>query len=268
LFDRIGRRVELTPQGRSTLERARALVFDADELRGDAAALEDGSAGVLRVGMGSGPGAMLTTPLLLHAARECPRLRVEVSRAGTELLLQALRARALDALIVDARSLRPAADLRTDSRLEMRGTFMVRKGHPLGRLRAGVGFEAVARYPIASTPLSDEVARILIQRYGPQAHPERCVTLRCDEVRSLVEITRSSDAVLIAIRAAAPDLVELRMKPALDATAQFCLVTLARHTEAPALAMVRLLMQRHLSDGRGDAAGRRPQGLRAAPASM
>ncbi|MDE1929623.1 MAG: LysR family transcriptional regulator, partial [Burkholderiales bacterium] len=38
LFDRNGRRVELTPQGRSTRERARALVFDAAELRGDAAA--------------------------------------------------------------------------------------------------------------------------------------------------------------------------------------------------------------------------------------
>lgn len=249
LFDRIGRRAELTPQGRATLERARRLVFDADELRTASAAQGDGRSGVLRIGMGSGPGAMLMTPLLLHAAQECPQLRVEVSRAGTEALVQALRARTLDALIVDARSLRPAADLRTDSLHEMRGTFMVRKGHPLSKLRSGVTFDDVARYPIASTPLSDEVARVLIQRYGAQAHPEHCVTLRCDELRSLVEVARSSDAVLIAIRAAAPDLVELKMLPALDATARFGLVTLARHTEAPALAMVRMLMRRHLDDG-------------------
>ena len=32
LFDRIGRRAELTPMGRETLERARQLVFDAQEI--------------------------------------------------------------------------------------------------------------------------------------------------------------------------------------------------------------------------------------------
>jgi hypothetical protein len=26
-------------------------------------------------------------------------------------------------------------------------------------------------YPMASTPLSDEVARVLVERYGPQSHP-------------------------------------------------------------------------------------------------
>lgn len=102
--------------------------------------------------------------------------------------------------------------------------------------------------PLASTPLSDEVARILMERYGPRAHPALCVTLRCDEIPSLVEVARHSDAVVLAIRAAAPDLVELRMKPALDATARFGLVTLAGRTEAPALPLVRQMMQQLLHD--------------------
>lgn len=248
LFDRVGRRIELTAFGRATLERARQLVSDAEELQGSGQRSREGERGVLRIGMGSGPGAMLMTPLLMTIALDHPQVHVEIARGGTELLVQSLRARTLDALVVDARSLKPAPDLRAELLHEMRGAFMVRRGHPLTRVRGGVGFEAVSRYPIASTPLSDEVARILIARYGPQAHPEHCVTLRCEEIASLVEVAEHSDAVLLAIRAAAPTLVELVMRPALDATARLGLVTLARRTEAPLLGIVRELMGDRLRD--------------------
>lgn len=248
LFDRIGRRIELTPFGRETLARAQLLLTDADELQASSRRHRSGEAGVLRLGMGSGPGAMLMTPLLLQTAQQRPRQHLEIARGSTDLLVQALRARTLDALVVDARSLRPAADLRAEFLHEMRGAFMVRRGHPLARRRTGVAFDDVLRYPIASTPLSDEVARLLIERYGPRAHPVECVTLRCEEIPSLVEVALHSDAVLLAIRAAAPGLVELTLRPALDATARFGLVTLARRTEPPGLAAVRQLMAQLLKD--------------------
>lgn len=246
LFDRIGRRSELTPFGREVLERARQLVFEANELRDSGRQMREGRGGVVRVGMGSGPGAMLMTPFLMRMATRHPQVRAEVARGGTELLVQSLRARKLDALVVDARSLQPAPDLEVDMLCEMRGTFMCRRGHPLTRLRGGVTFEAVRHYPLASTPLSDEVARALVETYGPDAHPAQCVTLRCEEVASLVEVVRGSDAVLLAIRAAAPDLTELKMKPPLQRTARFGLVTLRRRTQAPALAILRELMQARL----------------------
>jgi DNA-binding transcriptional LysR family regulator len=248
LLDRIGRHSELTPFGRDAVERAHELVLAADDLRDSGHLLGDGQEGVLLIGMGSGPGAMLMTPLLLTMAQERPRLRVEVARAGTELLVQALRSRALDALIVDARSLRPAPDLHAQFLHEMRGSFMVRRGHPLTKRRRGLGFDDVLRYPIASTPLSDEVARVLVERYGPRAHPSQFVTLRCEEITSLVEVAQRSDAVLLAIRAAAPDLVELTMQPPLAATARFGLVTLRRRTMPPGLAIVRELMAQLLVD--------------------
>jgi DNA-binding transcriptional LysR family regulator len=249
LFDRFGRHSELTPFGRDALERARETVLAADDLRDSARLAEDAQEGVVRIGMGSGPGAKLMTPLLLQVALERPRLWVEVSRAGTELLVRALRERALDGLVVDVRSLRPAPDLNTQLLHEMRGAFMVRRGHPLTRRRRGTNFEDLLRYPIASVPLSDEVTRVLVERYGPRAHPNLCVTLLCEELPSLVEVSRRSDTVLLAIRAAAPDLVELKMQPALAATARFGLVTLRRRTVPPGLAIVRTLMQKHLVDG-------------------
>jgi len=111
-----------------------------------------------------------------------------------------------------------------------------------------VTFEAVQRFPIASTPLSEEVARSLIETYGPEAHPEHCVTLQCEEVASLVDVARRSDAVLLAIRAAAPDLVELKMTPPIERVARFGLVTLRRRTEAPGLSIVRDLIAELMHD--------------------
>ena len=248
LFDRIGRRRLITPFGRDALDRARELVLAADDLRERARLSGDSQAGLLRVGMGSGPGAMLMTPLLLKVAQDRPRLRVQIARASTERLVQALRERDLDALVVDARSLRPAPDLKTQALHDMRGAFLVRRGHPLARRRSRPAFDDLLPFPIASTPLSDEVARVLVERYGPQAHPDACVTLRCEELPSLVDAARHSDAVLLAIRAAAPDLVELNLQPPLAASARFALVTLQRRTEPPSVDMLRALMAEHLRD--------------------
>jgi DNA-binding transcriptional LysR family regulator len=248
LFDRIGRHSELTPVGREVVERARQLVGAADDLRDSGAQMALGDAGTLRIGLGSGPGAMLMTPLLMHMASHHPRLRLEISRGRTDLLERSLRERTIDALVVDARSLAPAPDLRTTETYEMRGAFLCRRGHPLLRKRGGVNFDLLRAYPIAATPLSDEIARVLVERYGPDAHPARCVTLRCEELPSLVELTRHTDAVLIAIRAAGSDLAELTVSPALDATARFAMVTLAGRSESPALPTVRRLMEKLLRD--------------------
>ena len=57
-----------------------------------------------------------------------------------------------------------------------------------------------------------------------------------------------SDAVLIAIRAAGPDLVELALAPPLQASARFGLVTLSARTPAPGLALVREWMRQTLRD--------------------
>ena len=248
LFDRVGRRSVLTPFGVEALQRARQLVFDADELAGSGRQMRDGRSGTVRIGLGSGPGAMLMTALLKTMASAHPAVHLEIARSHTEVLTRRLRERELDALVVAARSLAPAPDLRVASLVEMRGAFMVREGHPLTRWKGALRFDALRQYPIASTPLSDEVARTLVERYGPAAHPAECVTLRCEEIPSLVEVVRHSDAVLIAIRAAAPDLAELNLRPTMNATARFGIVTLARRVEPPMLPVVRKLITELMHD--------------------
>lgn len=113
LLDRIGKRNELTPLGCEVVARARRILLEASELRRSAERLQGGG-GSIRVGLGSGPGALLTTPLLCHAAEQHPDLRVSITRGPTELQLLQLRARQLDALVVDARRVAPAPDLQID----------------------------------------------------------------------------------------------------------------------------------------------------------
>jgi DNA-binding transcriptional LysR family regulator len=247
LFDRIGHKNELTLFGAHIVQRARVLLDEANELRKTSMQLQKGDIGQFRIGMGSGPGAMLMTPLLMLMATDHPRAHLDISRGSTTLLVQALRERLLDALILDIRSLPPSVDLKMEALQEMQGAFMCRPGHPLAQATR-VPFATLRQYPVASTPLSDEVARILIERYGPLAHPDQLINLRSEEISSLLDVARMSDTVVLAIRAAAPDLVELPMSPPLNAKARFGLVTMASRTESPLLGKVRALMGDVLKD--------------------
>ena len=246
LFDRLGRRIELTPFGQSTLERALGLLEDADHLARGGRAMDAQDAGRLRIGLSSGPGALLSVPLMTHFAQQFPQFHLDILRANTEVLTQMLRERQADAVVVDLRSLRPAPDLAVTDVHELEGAFLCRAGHPLLKVRR-LTPERLWTYPLASTPLSDELARLLVERYGAGAHPLRMVKLTTDEVSHLVEVALRSDTVLLAVRAACPTLKPLRIYPALQARARFGLVTLAHRTEPAHLVGVRAVLTRVLT---------------------
>jgi len=253
LVDRIGKRNELTPLGLSVLARARRIVHEAAELKQGAAILQQGGVGNLRLGLGSGPGAMLMTPWLVHMARHHPGVKVVVSRGPTELQLQQLRDRSLDALVVDVRRVVPAADLRIGQLYDMPAGMLCRPGHPLlAQHPGGVPFEALRAYPVASVPLSDEVARLLVAHYGAHADPAALVSLQCEEIPSLLEAVRQTDAVYLGIVGAArellsrQELVVLPVLPVLQAEARLGLVTLAERTELPVMAVFRQFVAAHL----------------------
>ena len=241
LFDRIGKKIELTAFGRMVLQRSQVLIEEAAQLKNSGKVLGSEDVGHVRLGLSSGPGAMLTAPLMMHFAKHFPNFHVDIVRANTSALTNMLRDRAVDALIVDIRSLRPAPDLSVTQVAEMAGAFMCRKRHPLTKL-SKVNFADVCRYPVASTPLSDELARILTERYGEKAHPDVLVRYSSDEISHLVQVAEHSDTLLLAIRDCAPNLVELKIHPPLKANARFGLVTLAQKAEALYLPEIRKLM--------------------------
>jgi len=254
LIDRIGKRNELTPFGKEVVQRARRMVLDAAEMRRSAEFLQPGHMGSLRIGLGSGPSAMLMRPFLQHMAHAHPGVQVSIQPGATELQVPQLREREFDALVVDMRRITPAADLVIEDLSSMRAGFLCRHDHPLRRSSAAVSFAEIRRFPLASTPLSSEAARNLIARYGPDADPQTAVSLRCDDIHSLLATVRGSDAIFLGIVGAAradmasAALVELAVIPALDDGARYALVTLAARTEAPAMAVFRRFVGRHLHD--------------------
>ena len=252
VLDRIGKRNELTPLGQDVVARARHIVREAAELRQSAKLLQDGGRGSISVGLGSGPAALLLVPLMCAASTR-GGMRVAVTQGPVELQILQLRSRQLDAMVVDMRRVIPATDLNIESLAELRAGLVVRAGHPLAA-KTSVTLADVLRYPVASTPLSDEVARTLVDQFGPQANPSEMVTLRCDDVASLVQTAAQTDAVFLGVIATARSgladgsLVELALVPALRATARFAYVTLAGRTEAPAMAYFREFVREHLRD--------------------
>jgi DNA-binding transcriptional LysR family regulator len=207
---------------------------------------------------------LLMTPLLQHMARYEPLVRTEVQRGATELLLMQLRSRRLDALVIDVRRIVPAPDLLMEQMADLRAGFICRAGHPLaeqakkGALRQkpppGVAFEALLDYPMASVPLSDEVARQLVDVYGARANPAQMITLCCEEISSLIDTVRQTDAIFLGICAAAKEglargeLVELKVLPAMLAKAKFALISLAGRTENAGIGFLRRFVAEHLKD--------------------
>jgi DNA-binding transcriptional LysR family regulator len=178
-----------------------------------------------------------------------------VSRGSTELQLTQLRERQLDALVVDVRRVEAAPDLKMGHVVEMRAGFVCRQGHPLlGRHSEGAPFEALLSYPLASIQLSQEVARLLVDHYGPQANPAQMTTLQCEDIASLLDVVGQTDAIYLGIVGAAREglnqgrLVELSLRTPLKGEARLGLITLAGRTELPIMSVFRDFIQKHLTD--------------------
>jgi DNA-binding transcriptional LysR family regulator len=254
LIDRTGKRSELTPLGQAVAVRARRMVFEAAELRRSAELLKQGDLGAIRIGLGSGPGVMLMTPFLIHMAQHHPGVHVSVSPGATELQLMQLRQRTLDALVIDVRRIAPAPDLAIENLTELRAGFVCRSSHPLLQAGRPVSFEDILRYPLASSPLSAEVALMLVNLFGPRADPQQAVSLRCDDITSLIEAVKASDAIYLGILAAARtgmeagQLAELVTAQRLTSGARFAFITLAGRTEAPSMGLFRQFVAERLRD--------------------
>ena len=81
LIDRMGKRNELTPFGQTVASRARRMVLDAVELKRSAQLLQEGYLGVIRIGLGAGPTALLMQPFLRYMASMHPGVQVSLESA-------------------------------------------------------------------------------------------------------------------------------------------------------------------------------------------
>ena len=231
LFDRVGKRIELTSFGQTSLKRAQELLDGLNDLKKSGQKLTPTTKGLYRLGLSSGPGALLATPLLSHIAQHFPNVKIEIYRANTQTLVGLLKDRRVDGLVIDLRAMQPDSDLYIEETFEFRGDFMCRKGHPLLKLKT-LPFAKLLEYPMASTPLSDELARLLVSHYGESAHPNEMIRLSSDEIHDLIEVALVSDTVVLAARAAGSQLSVLKVEPELKASAKYAIVSVKKRSNA------------------------------------
>ncbi|WP_431273894.1 LysR family transcriptional regulator [Variovorax ureilyticus] len=252
LVDRVGKRCELTTVGHAVLEHARHVVFEADELSRCVSIHAAGETGQFRLGVGATPSALLSDPLLVYVANHYPKLRFGLARGSVDEQMAELRARKLDAIVVDARSVIATPEMHIDHLADLRAGAMCRRNHPLARRGGAVEFADLLDFPIASTSWSTEMARLLVSACGSTAHPDEIIKLRCEDPPSLLHVTLHSDAIFLGALAVGRRLIEGGELVALNLDAagvesRFALVRLAGRSVPPVYAHLHEFIKRQFA---------------------
>ena len=177
LFDRPGgpRRVELTEAGHLLLGHADAIVAQLDAARADMAALAEGAAGTLRVGIYQSVGARLLPALVRRFRAQLPRVGIRVREESAAAdLLRLLEHGELDLTFADL-PLREGpfewAELLQDPYV-----LLVSARSELASLDSAPPLREVAKLPLIGRRSTDEPERFLAGRV-----PEVNVVFRTDD---------------------------------------------------------------------------------------
>lgn len=99
LFERDGKRLNLTNAGREVYDRARVVMRDVDDIRGALAELKDGVAGEVGLGAIESAADSRVPTALAAFLRDRPRVRVRFETGGTTVLARRVAAGELDLAI-------------------------------------------------------------------------------------------------------------------------------------------------------------------------
>lgn len=191
LFDRIGRRVQLTSEGEDLLERSRRLLTDAESLGERARALKGGQTGVLRVG--ATPQAMetLLAGFLPRYRRRHPGVEVHLVEDGGVRLPTRLERGDVNLALM------PAGDARFHWRAlaPLYVLAVLPRAHRLSR-RATVEIEELAGAPLL-LPKRDFGSRQWFDAACQVAHLRPHVLLESGAPDTLVALARAGYGIAI-----------------------------------------------------------------------
>ena len=244
LIDRDGKRNTLTAYGSLVVERAKRIVFEAKEVHRGVSLLKEHKLGTLGIGLGPTPASILLLPFLSHMVSRHPEVHLKIARGSVDVLTQSLRNESVDIIAIDRRALTAAEDLTIEALPPLRGGFLCRSGHPLAK-EAHIRLEDLRKFPISSTPLSDEIARILVEDLGPEAHPARLVTLNSEDINSLLDLVETTNTIFFGIYACARERLlagkfqEIQLEQQVELFGHYALVTQARRSEPPSVKLFR-----------------------------
>jgi DNA-binding transcriptional LysR family regulator len=143
LFDRVGRRAQLTPEGEDLLRHARRLLAQADSLGERARSLQSGRAGILRIGASPPVMESLVARFVVRYLRRHPDVEVELIEEGGALMPQRLERGEVQLACM------PAGDARFEGRLlaPIHLLAALPAGHRLGQ-RPVIEIAEIAEEPL------------------------------------------------------------------------------------------------------------------------
>jgi LysR family cyn operon transcriptional activator len=181
LFDRVGRRLDLTADGEDLLRRSRELLVHVEALTDRARALQVGDAGILRVGATSQTIETVLAPFLPRYRRAHPSVEVHLVEDGGFRLLPRLRAGELQVVVAT-----PGPGLQYRPLFPGRVLALMMPCHPLAR-HGALEVKALAAEPL------------LLLREGFQTRQWFDGACQIAHVRPRVLIESSAPAALVAL---------------------------------------------------------------------
>lgn len=239
LFDRDSQSVRVTAMGQAVAKRARALLLDARSLRQEVEMLLRCEFGNLKFGAGPLPFAVLLPSVCAELAHEHPRLLVEVENRSATELLQLLLAGDIEFFVADVGSLVVDQRISVCHLLYQESRLFCRRGHPLAQEQA-LPITRLLNYPLVSGRRAPSAEAAMARAFGLDDSQPLPVHLTTDNLALLIEVTRASDAVLLATRDAvrsaleSGDLVDVELSAPLGRFADVSIVSLAGWTLSPA----------------------------------
>lgn len=194
LIERAGKHSAPTELGRVIADRARKVLLEVEDLKREAELQAQGAQGIVHLGLGAAPGALLAGHLMDFLLTRHPAIRLKVSRGSPSTLLQLLRERQIDMLVAHERLIGPSRDLQLTELPKLRSAFLCRAGHPLLNTSGPVTLADVRRYPVVSTGLSPEVVKLL----SPAGDP---LHFESEDVNGLLGVAHQHDCVLLGVKA-------------------------------------------------------------------
>jgi len=240
LFDRTDKRTKITPAGTVLLGNARRLLLDTNELLREMALFQAGDVGSIALAVSPTPASVFLAPYLADVSRQRPGLRLDTWIGRTPELIEAVRNEKYNVAIVDASAIVDPEGLVVEHLASLDGGFLVRREHPLAG-KDSCTLNDIRGYPVACSPISDDLARRMVDAYGPDGHPSHLVTYFCDSYHVQRDLALASDTVVMSVLAAmqadldAGRLLRLRVD-APPLLGHYALVRLAGRSVSPALA--------------------------------
>ena len=216
LVKRTPKGVELTAVGSALLAHARRLRLYLDDVGHEVADLSHGRARHLRIGATPGYVGNPLTPTCTRLLREAPRVTLNITIGGNELLLPALRNGELD-LSISGIPASPHKDVAYEHLFDDAFVVYASARHRLAnRKQVTIGQLARERWALAG---SNTVAHQMLRRALEDGGlPPPTIAMETAAMRPKINLVASSDVLGLTARrfvreAAAPlDLVEIRVQ--------------------------------------------------------